>query len=164
MIGIDITDLHDSLFHNRNVRSLNLILHKNDGLIEHENIFWLLWTAKEAVFKQRRKDDTFNPKSAPIQLIEKGESITFESQCGNGFFEITVNYILAIAYSIEHVPCYKVIQITSNNPNKEVRQELIQDLSPGQNLSTDDLGLPIIHPNLHPVSFSHHGRFAAYAF
>ena len=54
MPGIDLIDLNDPLLRERGENALRLITHEDDELPDSLG-FWYLWTAKEAVFKQKRE-------------------------------------------------------------------------------------------------------------
>jgi phosphopantetheinyl transferase len=69
MLGIDIVDIKDPSFKERNSRTLDLISNPDDVSIEHPHIFWILWSAKEAAFKCKREPLNFAPKKNPNKAI-----------------------------------------------------------------------------------------------
>ena len=99
-LGIDIVDLHDPKIRDRSERSMKLIQHEDDQLIDHPHIFWLLWSAKEAIFKCEREPKNFSPTSISVQLADKEEGISFTTERFDGKVIITDEYILAIVRSI----------------------------------------------------------------
>ena len=91
MIGIDIVDLTDPLIHERGTRALNLITHSNDQFPDDCNPFWLLWTAKEAVYKSYRKDKAFSPTDIEVQITQKHQGV-YNYQSGQHFGVILGNH------------------------------------------------------------------------
>ena len=64
MIGIDIVDIKDSLFHPRTADHLRYIKAKGDQYPENIDptlLYWIDWSAKEAIFKSKRQLILFNP-------------------------------------------------------------------------------------------------------
>ena len=164
MLGIDIVDLSDPQFKSRDKRSLKLILNKGDQLIEHEQIFWLLWCAKEAVFKCHREDIDFSPTSIPIQI---NNELEFNSGNSSGRIEIRSEYILAVCSdNLDNIQ-YEVVKDRKRVNSKNLREiisKFILNNNLGESLGSDSLGLPIILPSEQEISISHHGRFGAFAF
>lgn len=158
MIGIDIVDLKDPLFHYRDERAFRLIKHPEESICDHHNAFWLYWTAKEAVFKQYRKRIHFKPKHYKISISSNHNKIMFRSEIGLGEYVISDEYILAIAYPLNSNYTFKVCNVSDQNILDLIQLELNFEESVGQ----DSLGLPIILPTGKTVSITDHGRFGAY--
>ena len=65
MIGIDIVDLKDPLLHPRTADHLRFIKAKGDQYPENTDpilLYWIVWSAKEAIFKSKRQLKSFDPK------------------------------------------------------------------------------------------------------
>lgn len=167
MLGIDIVDLNDPKLKERGPRSLKLIQHSQDQLIEDSNLFWILWAAKEAVFKCHREAINFSPSSIPIILKKMDDQIGFESDSFSGKVEITKDYILAICSDNLNAVEYQIIESDSVMLGDSTRNE-IQEFFKSKNsqfeIGSDDLNLPVILPSKEPISISHHGRFGAFLF
>ena len=78
-LGIDIVDLSDPQIQRRNERTLQLVLSAEDKTLEHPNLYWLLWSAKEAIFKCHREAWNFSPTQIPVALSEIDGAISFTS-------------------------------------------------------------------------------------
>ncbi|MFT4738374.1 MAG: hypothetical protein ACJAZM_001106 [Cyclobacteriaceae bacterium] len=167
MIGIDVIDLEDELMAERDQRASLLIKHPNDSKLDHPLAFWLLWTAKEALFKCQRTDTRYRPTDIPIilnttGLIENG----FRSEREVGYWEVFGDHIIAVAHPANlqlHVACIK--DSTCPEWSKKVRDHL-GDLLAKQSLSVgaSKQGLPIVKESKAPITLSHHRRFAAFAY
>ena len=68
MLGIDIVDLKDPSFKERSDRTIDLIKNSEDVHIDHPHLFWLFWSAKEAIFKCRREPINFSPSKIPVKV------------------------------------------------------------------------------------------------
>lgn len=166
MIGIDIVDLGDPSFKERNTRSLDLIKNKNDVLIEHEFLFWLLWSAKEAVFKCRREPLNFAPTKIPIALHEDEKGITFTSGELKGKIMINDKSMMAICGDLDNYD-FHTFEKNNDNWSEGIRFMIIdffRDNGQDYHIGSDDLNLPTIEPVNEAISISHHGRFGAVAF
>lgn len=167
MIGIDIIDLCDPLLHERKDRSLSLIVGAEDDFPDHPQLFWLLWTAKEAAFKARRNIISFKPTTVPIQLTEKDKKITFQSEELKGEIEVKKDFVLAKAWLEEADFACEIIEVNTSDWSNEIRSQLtnhLQGTGSRETLSQDEAGLPILVPSHSPVSFTHHGKFGAFAY
>lgn len=166
MLGIDIVDLKDPSFKDRNDRTMSLIQNSEDVHIEHPHLFWLLWSAKEAVFKYHREPINFSPTRIPIQLSESANEISFQSGTTSGSIFITDEYILAICGDLASIN-YHVFDKQDDNWSEGIRFMIIEhfrDLGFDYYIGSDDLNLPIIEPSKKEISISHHGRYGAVAF
>lgn len=166
MHGIDIVDLEDENFRNRDERALRLIINDSDVLIDHPHLYWLLWSAKEAVFKCNREAINYSPTSIPICLKEENGDIAFSSNDYEGKFEISDQYILAICSDRLSDTKYRVLH--GNTPNGDLlRKEIISFFhSEGKEfeIGADELNLPILLPSKEPISISHHGKYGAFSY
>ena len=166
MLGIDIVDLKDPLLKERDNRSLNLIKNDGDTIIEHPQLFWLLWSAKEAVFKFNREPFNFTPTSIPIQIREEAGKFTFRSEQVAGKIEITSEYILAYCGNLEDMD-HHLFEKDDDDWSLGIRKMILEYFkSKGKEytIGSDDLNLPIINPPQSVISISHHGRYGAVAY
>lgn len=167
MLGIDIIDLNDLLLKERNGRSFDFISNPGDKQIRHPHLFWILWTAKEAVFKAKRRDVTFSPTEIPIKLEESEEGIKFYSGKLTGTFEISDSYILAVAAPEDYGITLKVFKEDTTNWSALIREKLVSHLRGNEEqfeIQNDENGLPILSPGNIPISFTHHGKFGAFVY
>lgn len=167
MLGIDIVDLKDQRTKERNVRSLRLIQHEKDTLINHPHIFWLLWAAKEAVYKSKRKDTDFSPTSIRIKIKRNGQGFSFQSEDMEGMFRITKNYIVAACSKNLELIDYQIFE--SNHPisPREIRKKIIDYFKRNDQVlivGADELNIPILLPSKSPISISHHNDLGAFAY
>jgi len=166
MLGIDIVDIKDPSFQERNDRSFDLITHEQDTVLEHPQAFWLLWSAKEAVFKCKREPLNFSPKKIPIQIVEDGDNFSFRSENIEGFFAITDEYILCICGDLSSIT-YEVFDDSNEYWNEGIRFLIIEyfrEKGLDYHIGSDDLNLPIIEPSKQLITISHHGRFGVFAY
>lgn len=165
MLGIDIVDLHDPVLKERDERSLRFIKHPADTVIEHDQIYWLLWSAKEAVFKCLREANNYSPTSIPVIMEETDGKIIFTSNHLEGEINITSDYILAICSDNLKKIQFEIIKATSTVDSDSLRKE-INDYFKELNvqIGSDDLNLPILLPSEDPISISHHRNYGAFAF
>lgn len=166
-LGIDIIDLTDPLLKERTSRSLELILNEEDQTIDHSNLFWLLWSAKEAVFKCRREPLNFAPKSIPIELAIKNEEITFISETLEGKIIQKENYLLAICGDQLKEINFEVFEEETNHWSEQIRKLAVtffESRGFQYQIGSDDLNLPTILPLNQPISVSHHGKMGAVAY
>ncbi|MFY0606641.1 MAG: 4-phosphopantetheinyl transferase family protein [Cyclobacteriaceae bacterium] len=165
MVGIDVVDLKDPLLKPRGQRALRLILHPEDQIEKLDNLFWLLWTAKESVFKCKRKVEPFAPQSIPIQIISNKEQLTFRSAEFNGEFIIKEEYIAAVAARNNISTTHYIWKTRTKNPSDEVRNKLIELKAPNGEfiVETDSSGLPSISSTQSPISFTHHRNYCGFA-
>lgn len=167
MLGIDIVDLTDPLLKKRSSRAIDLIKSPGDKLIDQTNIFWLLWTAKEAVFKSHREPLVFDPKSIRIELNLKEDVVFFKSDQLEGKMIQSKEYILAVCSDDLSSISFEVFEETSKNWHDRLR-ELIKDFffkkEKDIEIGSDDLNLPILLPTKETISITHHGRFGAFVY
>ena len=167
MIGIDIVDLQDPQLKIRSSRSLRLISHPEDQLMEHPQSYWLLWAAKEAIFKCQREAINFSPKQISVQLSQNSGTISFTSGTLSGKLEICSAYVVAIcAKELAHV-AWEIVQTDGISTSDSVRNE-IRTFFKGKDIeieiTSDPLNLPVLMPHNEPVSISHHRNWSAFAY
>ena len=166
MLGIDIVDLKDPLLKERDDRSLQKIKNEEDTTIKHKQLFWLLWSAKEAVFKFYREPLNFSPTNIPIQLKEDDGKISFKSNQAEGIITVTPEYILALCGNLEDLD-YHIFEKKDNDWSHGIRKmilEYFKGKGKEYQIGSDDLNLPVIHPPQSVISISHHGRYGAVAY
>ncbi len=166
MLGIDIVDLKDPSFKERNERTLDLIKNDGDTHLDHPYLFWLLWSAKEAAFKCRREPINFSPTKIPIQLTLQNDEISFKSDDLVGNIIIEDEYILAICGDLTEIEHHIFVK-DNDNWSEGIRFMIIEyfrELGHDYHIGSDDLNLPIIEPSKKEISISHHGRYGAVAF
>lgn len=167
MHGIDIVDLNDPKLKERDERSLKLILHEADNLIEHPAIFWVLWSAKEAVFKCNREAINFSPTSIQINLKVSDNQITFTSGSYSGIVLSTEDYILSVCSDQLSEVHHQVISTNELMDGSKLRDEVLAFFTKQHldfEMGADDLNLPILLPAKEPISISHHGKWGAFIF
>ncbi len=166
MIGIDIVDLNDPLFRKRTKRSLDLISNPKDQTIDHPQLFWLFWSAKEAVFKTKREIRSFAPKDIPISLIIEDSKIKFDSEGIKGVIQVDENYILSVAGNengdLEHLVVNENCDDWSDTVRKKIKSHFFKK-GISADVSRCEKGLPILNDRL-PISITHHGKYAAFAY
>ena len=171
MIGVDIVDLTDPLLKKRNSRALGLISHPHDSCpfaTSDEELFWLYWTAKEAIFKAYRLPGelpvAFSPKSIAVayHTFEDGK-MYFESNGtppATGYTQLAKEHLLSVATlgAIASVQVSRFALDTSDHSH-EIRGKFDKPIVTGQH------GLPevVIDGFRQPVSLSHHHRLGAVA-
>ncbi|MEM6644242.1 MAG: 4'-phosphopantetheinyl transferase superfamily protein [Bacteroidota bacterium] len=170
MLGIDIVDLKDPLIKDRDKRMLRLIQHGEDRLLEHQNLYWLLWSAKEAVFKSQRKDEYFKPKTIQISLKRSSNSsFSFQSLAFDleGHFEITEHYILAVCAQRIKSVAFEIINDRSTVTSRDIRNSIVAFFGQHQrkvSVKSDHLGLPYLAPTGDIISLSHHNHLGAFVY
>lgn len=167
MIGVDIVDLTDPLLKKRNSRAIGLISHPHDSCpfaTSDEELFWLYWTAKEAVFKSFRLPEIFSPKSIPVayHTFEDGK-MYFESNStppATGYTELAKDHLFSLATlgAIASVQVSRFALDTAGH-SLELRSKFDKLIVSGAH------GLPevVIDGARQPVSLSHHHRLGAVA-
>ena len=146
---------------------MKLIQHEDDQLIDHPHIFWLLWSAKEAIFKCEREPKNFSPTSISVQLADKEEGISFTTERFDGKVIITDEYILAICSDQTNEVAFEVIEKDEKEAGGFIRiviESFFQKQKLRLTVGVDELNLPIIMPYKEAISISHHGRFGAFAY
>lgn len=171
MIGVDIVDLTDPLLKKRNSRALGLISHPQDSCpfaTSDEELFWLYWTAKEAIFKAYRLPGglpkAFSPKSIPVvyHAFEDGK-MWFDSNGtppATGYTQPAKEQLLSVA-TLGAIASVRVSQyvLGTSDHSQELRGKFDRPIVSGQH------GLPevVIDEAHQPVSLSHHHRLGAVA-
>lgn len=167
MIGVDIVDLTDPLLKKRNSRALGLISHPHDSCTfttSDEELFWLYWTAKEAVFKTFRKSAAFSPKSIPVayHTFEDGK-MYFDSNgktLAVGYTQLTKEHLLSVATfgAIASIRLRRY-ELGTSDHSRELRGKFDKPILSGLH------GLPevVVDGVNQPVSLSHHHRLGAVA-
>ncbi|MEO9870100.1 4'-phosphopantetheinyl transferase family protein [Ekhidna sp.] len=166
MLGIDIVDLKDPLLSNRTDRTLELIKSPEDVLIEHPHLFWILWSAKEAIFKCRREPINFAPSKIPVEIRKEGDQITFVSNELKGKTLIETDYVISLCGDIEEI-AFNVFDRQGEDWSNGIRDMIIdyfKEKGRHYTVGSDDLNLPILLPSKSLISVSHHCRFGAVAF
>ncbi|MEQ8238814.1 MAG: 4'-phosphopantetheinyl transferase superfamily protein [Cyclobacteriaceae bacterium] len=170
MIGIDIFDRSDERTKKRSLADLRFILADDEVAFDNPNIFWLYWTAKEAVFKASRNPNSpFFPKKISITFEEK--SLQFSSKYDGLIFQgqclLTNDYIMSYCQLPHLKTIYEVIHNGIKNWSEHIRSIATSDLqNTDENLkiTTDADGLPMISNVNLPICFSHHHHHGAYIY
>ncbi len=166
-LGIDIVDLNDPLLKKRDEKGLRLIIGEKDSLIAHPQIFWLLWTAKEAIYKCQRKKVDYQPKKIPVSVYQEDQDRFFFNSNGlNGLFEVHHDYILAVCAERLQNISYQVIKSEEIVTSSSIRTAILNLFSAyglHASLGSDRLGLPIAEPSHALLSVSHHHHYGAFA-
>ena len=168
MIGIDVIDLTDPLLQNRK-NAMRFILHPEDCYPENAQSFWLLWAAKEAIFKAKRESLTFDPRRFPVEITPHKEKYGLQTDSFRGELFVTPNAILAVVNNKNSKkPVFEMLEAHDGASPMKVREALEQHLKKMKLIDTKvitsaDRMSVLSHNNL-PVSFSHHGRYMAFAY
>ena len=168
MPGIDIVDLTDPRSKEKNSRSLRLIKNEDDRIIDHSHLYWLLWSAKEAVFKCRREAVNFSPTTIPVWIsADIGGTLSFKSTELEGLFQIEKDYVLAVcSENLEYID-YQVLKSDQNVNSINLREEIIEFFRKENSafeIGSDELNLPILLPSNSLISISHHNHLGAFAY
>ena len=167
MIGIDIVDIKDSLFHPRTADHLRYIKAKGDQYPENIDptlLYWIVWSAKEAIFKSKRQLISFDPKLITVVFSNNSH---FSSKDLVGTVETTPNYVVATAAP----PSMELMhQIWMNHQKassqKIIRARIIAYFKPlNIRFTLDENQLPLLCVNEEkefPISLSHHGNYIAF--
>ena len=167
MIGIDIIDINDVLLHPRTGEHMRFIKAKGDKYPEDIDpilLYWIVWSAKEAIFKSKRQLKPFDPKLITITF---SRSLNFSSKELSGSVEITSNYVLAMATQ-ESIKLFHKIWMNNQKvyPQKAVRKRIIEYLKPlNVKFTLDENQLPLLSVNEEkkiPVSLTHHGKYMGF--
>ena len=167
MIGIDIIDINDVLLHPRTGEHMRFIKAKGDKYPEDIDpilLYWIVWSAKEAIFKSKRQLKPFDPKLITITF---SHSLNFSSKELSGLVEITSNYVLAIATQ-ESIKLIHKIWMNDQKvyPQKAVRKRIIEYFKPlNVRFTLDENQLPLLSVNEEkkfPVSLTHHGKYMGF--
>ena len=167
MIGIDIIDINDFLLHPRNGEHMRFIKAKDDKYpkdIDPNLLYWIVWSAKEAIFKSKRQLNVFDPKLITITF---SNDLNFYSKQLSGSIEITPNYVMAIAAQ-ESIKLVNKIWINHQKvcSQKAVRERIIEYFKPiNVNFTLDGNQLPLLSVNEGekiPISLTHHGMYMGF--
>lgn len=166
MVGIDLVDLSDPLLKPRDHRALRLISHPDDHVPDHPHSFWLLWTAKEAVFKAQRQIIPFEPKKIAVSISQRDNALSFQSETLRGNIFQDQSIIYAIVHS-ENQPCHhQILKRNTQSPSEEVRAMAIQFMKLNYQLQvaihTDEKDLPVLSHQQLPISFTHHHDYLGF--
>ena len=167
MIGIDIVDINDFLLHPRtgeHMRFIKAIDDKYPKDIDPILLFWIVWSAKEAIFKSKRQLKPFDPKLITVTFLH---DLNFYSKQLTGSVEITSNYIVAIA---AQKSMKLVNKIWMNNQKvcsqKSVRKRIIEYFKPlNVKFTLDENQLPLLYVSEGkkiPISLTHHGKYMGF--
>ena len=167
MIGIDIVDINDVLLHPRTWKHMRFIKAKGDRYPEDINpilLYWIVWSAKEAIFKSKRKLKPFDPKLITITF---SHDLNFYSKQLSGSIEITSNYVVAIAAQ-ESIKLVNKIWMNNQKvcSQKAVRERIIEYFKPiNVKFTLDGNQLPLLSVNEGkkiPISLTHHGMYMGF--
>ncbi len=182
MIGIDVVDLKDPLLKPRNRSHLRFINHRNEHLgkfpkkITDNEIYWIYWAAKEAVFKFYRMEETFDPKQIEIQILSVsfGQEIQvkYKSEHTDGNIWLNHSCIVAIAHGPEAKNVvWQLFDISkAQGTDSEILRSLASRYLYNHHLLNTQFigeGIPSLletrSEQTLPVSLSHHNRYGAFA-
>ncbi|MEQ8531302.1 MAG: 4'-phosphopantetheinyl transferase superfamily protein [Imperialibacter sp.] len=166
MIGVDIVDLTDPLLKPRSRRELRFISHPNDHYpkgIGEETLYWLLWVAKEAIFKAERSEQAFSPKEIEVMYSKTvGDRLLYRGRWLNeinGYSILKKDNIISVATNsnIEAVK-WKTFKLKTSNQSQELRDCFQREMEPDFQILQDVAGLPTVRHNhtTTPASISHH--------
>tara|TARA_R110002012_G_scaffold6596_4_gene31423 strand:- start:7170 stop:7703 length:534 start_codon:yes stop_codon:yes gene_type:complete len=166
LIGVDIVDLTDQLLKPRSVREIGFISHPYDHCpkgTDEETHYWLLWAAKEAIFKAERSDQSFSPREIEVVYSEtESERLHYRGKWLNeinGYSILKKGHIISVAATanIEAVK-WKTFKLNTPNQPQELRDCFQRKMGPGYQVLSDAAGLPTIkHDGITwPASVSHH--------
>ena len=167
MIGIDIVDIKDPLLHLRTADHLRFIKAKGDQYPENIDpilLYWIVWSAKEAVFKSKRQLKSFDPKLITVIF---SNDLHFSSKKLLGTVETTPSYVVATAAP----PSMELMhQIWMNHQKassqKIIRARIIAYFKPlNIRFTLDENQLPLLCVNEEkefPISLTHHGNYLAF--
>ena len=167
MIGIDIVDLKDPLLHPRTADHLRFIKAKGDQYPENTDpilLYWIVWSAKEAIFKSKRQLKSFDPKLITVVF---SNNLYFSSKQLSGTVEATSNYVVATtappSMELMH-QIWKNYQKASSQ--KIIRERIIAYFKPlNIRFTLDENQLPLLCVNEEkefPISLTHHGNYLAF--
>ncbi|MEQ9374979.1 MAG: 4'-phosphopantetheinyl transferase superfamily protein [Imperialibacter sp.] len=173
MIGVDIVDLTDPLLKPRSQRELRFISHPNDHCpkdIGEETLYWLLWAAKEAIFKAERQDQAFSPKEIEVMYSKTvGDRLLYSGRWVNeinGYSILKKDNIISVVTTanIEAVK-WNTFKLKTSNQSQELRDCFQKEMGPGFQLLRDVAGLPIVRHDgtTTPASISHHHHLGVVA-
>ena len=167
MIGIDIVDIKDPLLHLRTADHLRFIKAKGDQYPENIDpilLYWIVWSAKEAVFKSRRQLISFDPKLISVVF---SSDLHFSSKHLSGIVETAPNYVVATAAQ-SSTPLIHQIWMSHQKAHSQkiIREKIIDYFKPLKiSFTLDKNQLPLLCVNEEkefPISLTHHGNYMAF--
>ena len=167
MIGIDIVDLKDPLLHPRTADHLRFIKAKGDQYPENTDpilLYWIVWSAKEAIFKSKRQLKSFNPKLITVVF---SNNLYFSSKQLSGTVEATSNYVVATAAPPSMELMHQIwMNYQKASSQKIIRERIIAYFKPlNTRFTLDENQLPLLCVNEEkefPISLTHHGNYLAF--
>ena len=167
MIGIDIVDLKDPLLHPRTADHLRFIKAKGDQYPENTDpilLYWIVWSAKEAIFKSKRQLKSFDPKLITVVF---SNNLYFSSKQLSGTVEATSNYVVATAAPPSMELMYQIwMNYQKASSQKIIRERIIAYFKPlNIRFTLDENQLPLLCVNEEkefPISLTHHGNYLAF--
>ena len=167
MIGIDIVDIKDYLLHPRSAEHLRFIKAKDDQYPENIDpilLYWIVWSAKEAVFKSKRQLKSFDPKLITIAF---SHDLHFSSKQLSGTVEVKPNYVVATAAQQSIKLVHQIwMNHQKTDSQKAVRERIITYFKPlNITFAKDENQLPVLFVNEQkkiPISLTHHGNYMAF--
>ncbi|WOK08568.1 4'-phosphopantetheinyl transferase superfamily protein [Imperialibacter roseus] len=166
MIGVDIVDLTDQLLKPRSRREIRFISHPNDHCpkgTDEETNYWLLWAAKEAIFKAERSDKAFSPRQIEVVYSEtEGDRLRYRGKWLNeinGYSVLKKDSIFSVAATANIAAVkWKTFMLNTPNQSQELRDCFQREMGPGYQVLSDAAGLPTIKHDgtTTPASVSHH--------
>jgi hypothetical protein len=164
MIGIDIIDLSDPKITKREERAFDFILNPLDIFPKVPGSFWLLWTAKEAIYKCQRPTTSFSPSKIHVTIDGETSGVfNFKSNEIHGVIYLNPHFVLAVCANSQNLPMYRIYYRTTGDLRCYIREKVKSHLGQGQAMINDTLGLPAISPGMQVISISHHHRYTAFA-
>ena len=167
MIGIDIVDLKDPLLHPRTADHLRFIKAKGDQYPENTDpilLYWIVWSAKEAIFKSKRQLKSFDPKLITVVF---SNNLYFSSKQLSGTVEATSNYVVATTAPPSMELMHQIwMNYQKASSQKIIRERIIAYFKPlNTRFTLDENQLPLLCVNEEkefPISLTHHGNYLAF--
>lgn len=166
MIGVDLVDLTDPLLKPRTSREIQLIAHPRDACPFSNDanlLYWLFWSAKEAIFKAHRLKENFLPQA--IEVIYDSSEKNKLHYRGKWLNELE-GYTLVSNVEVTSVAAFQNLEkiefrkyhLNSNDPSLELRAQFHNEMGSVYQISVDGKGLPLmlINESILPASISHH--------
>ncbi len=175
MIGVDIIDHEDSLLRKRDERSFRLIRnerdHHSESDLNQEQLFWLYWVAKEAIYKAKRERVRFDPKKIEVKLVREESGWAFISENIQGILEQNSLFTFGIC-AVEGCDMrtlnYDIFDCSQMDQSASVRNQMVLSLQEkGKkevSMTKDAKELPVVlyDGEPHLATFTHHHRLMAY--
>jgi len=133
----------------------------------HTELYWLLWAAKEAVFKCRREAVNFAPANIPVEIINNDKDILFVSEELNGLFQIEKEFIMAVCSDDLENTKFEIFKKKDRITSGSIRDDILAYFRLNNKIfevGSDDLHLPVLLPPNEPISISHHLNLGALAY